>query len=223
MGSRKRVIVFGAGGFAREVRWLIEDIGSASGDLEFAGYAVSDLSHLGERDSRDEVLGDLGWLEQNRTRFDWLALGIGSPASRLRVAEQLVAAFGEQCFPALVHPSVRYDRRTCRFGPGSLVCAGVTATVNVVLEPFALINLHCTLGHEAVIGRSAVLNPSVNISGGVQIGPGVLVGTGAQVLQYLEVGAGATIGAGAVVVKPVGPGETVMGIPAKAVGQRRAP
>ena len=222
MGPKKRVIVFGAGGFAREVRWLIEEIGSTSEALEFAGYAVSDLSLLGEHDSRDEVLGDLRWLEQNRARFDFLALGIGAPASRLRVADQLVAAFGEQTFPSLVHPSVRYDRRTCRFGPGSLVCAGVTATVNVILEPFALINLHCTLGHEAVIGRASVLNPSVNVSGGVRIGPGVLVGTGAQILQYLEVGAGATIGAGAVVVKPVGSGETVVGIPAKALGQRRA-
>jgi acetyltransferase-like isoleucine patch superfamily enzyme len=100
-------------------------------------------------------------------------------------------------------------------GEGVIVCAGTIATVNVRFEPFCMVNLSCTIGHEAVIGRGSVLNPTVNISGGVELGSGVLVGTGVQILQYVKIGDGATIGAGAVVNKNVNAETTVVGIPAK--------
>jgi sugar O-acyltransferase (sialic acid O-acetyltransferase NeuD family) len=218
--GRQRVVVIGAGGFAREVKWLIEEIGAADGSVEFGGYVVSDLSRLGEYDSRGEVHGDLRWLRENPTRFDALAIGIGTPAPRLRVSGELLQDFPEHRWPALVHPSVRLDRRTSKVGHGALVCAGTIGTVHVRLEPFCLVNLACTLGHEAIIGRGTVLNPTVNISGGVVLEDGVQVGTGAQVLQYLTVGTGATVGAGAVVTKNVPPGVTVVGMPAKPLAPR---
>ena len=54
-----------------------------------------------------------------------------------------------------------------------IIGAGVTATVNITLEAFALCNFGCTLGHEARIGAGSVVNPGANISGGVVIGTGV--------------------------------------------------
>lgn len=211
----KRIVVVGAGGFAREVKWLIEEINAVRPRFEFLGYVVSDLSKLGEHDSRDEVLGDFAWLRSNAARVDALALGIGTPVARARVADELLPHFGPERWPALVHPSVRMDTRSVEVGAGAVVCAGVIATVNVRLRPFCVVNLACTIGHEAVIGRAAVLNPTVNVSGGVEIGERVLVGTGSQVLQYLRVGEGATVGAGAVVTRDVPNDETVVGTPAK--------
>jgi serine acetyltransferase len=104
-----------------------------------------------------------------------------------------------------------------RIGEGVILCAGSIATVNIRFEPFCLVGVSCTIGHEAVIGRGCVLNPMVNISGGVELGSGVLVGTGAQILQYIKVGDGARIGSGAVVTRDVNADTTVVGIPAKDV------
>jgi sugar O-acyltransferase (sialic acid O-acetyltransferase NeuD family) len=208
--AKRRIIVLGAGGFAREVAWLIGDIG---GDLEFIGFAVSDLSKLGPHDSKDRVLGDLDWLRAHQDRFEGLALGIGNPAVRLRLPKEL--DFGDDRWPPLVHPSAHFDRKSCKVGPGVLLCANVIGTVNLDFEAFSMLNLSCTVGHEARIGRGSVLNPTVNVSGGVNIGEGVLVGTGAQLLQYTVIGDGATVGAGAVVTKDVPPGATVVGMPAK--------
>ena len=124
-------------------------------------------------------------------------------------------ARNESWWPPLIHPSAVYDRQTCTFGPGTMVAAGVVATVNVDMQPFSLANFGCTIGHETRIGRGSVINPGANLSGGIRIGDGVLVGTGAQVLQYLTVGDGAIVGAGAVVTRDVAAGVTVVGCPAR--------
>lgn len=210
----KKIAVVGAGGFAREVKWLISEINADSEVYEFLGFVASDLTKLGEHDSKAEILGDYSWIEANKG-LDCLALGMGTPSARIKVGKELAARFPKVQWPALLHPMVRLDRASCVIQEGALLCAGVIGTVNLRLERFAMVNLSCTLGHEAVIGEGSVLNPTVNISGGVKIGRGVLIGTGAQVLQYVKVGDGATIGAGAVVLKDVPPGVTVVGVPAK--------
>lgn len=216
--AARRIVVIGAGGFAREVEWLIHEISAAGGiSYQFLGFLVSDLSRLGPKDNTDKLLGDFSWFEKDPGRVDCLAMGIGAPPTRLRLADELNQRFPRLEWPALVHPNVRMDKRSCRIERGVLLCAGNIATVNVHLKEFALVNLACTLGHEAVIGRGTVLNPTVNVSGGVELGDGVLVGTGAQLLQYVNVGEGATIGAGAVVTQDVPPGVTVVGVPAKAM------
>jgi sugar O-acyltransferase (sialic acid O-acetyltransferase NeuD family) len=213
--TKQRVVVVGAGGFARELKWMIREIDRVNPAFEFAGYVVSDLSRIGEHDSRDEIVGDYAWLRSNRSRFDALAIGIGTPAARLKVSRELLPEFPAAMWPALVHPSVRFDSETTEIGPGVILCAGVLGTVNLRFRPFSMVNLSCTIGHEADIGEGCVLNPTVNISGGVILEEGVLVGTGAQVLQYLRVGKGATVGGGSVVTKDVAPGVTVVGAPAK--------
>jgi sugar O-acyltransferase (sialic acid O-acetyltransferase NeuD family) len=210
----KSIAIIGAGGFAREVEWLIKDISAAGDSYDFLGYLVSDRSKLGPHDS--PVLGELEWLHDHPV--DCLAVGIGSPSVRSVLPEELKKSFPDIQWPPLVHPSVKMDKRTCSIGEGALLCAGVIATVQIRFDAFCLVNLSCTIGHEAIIGKGSVLNPTVNISGGVTIGDGVLIGTGAQVLQYLKVGDGASVGAGAVVTKNVPNGITVVGVPAKPFG-----
>ncbi len=212
----QRIVVIGAGGQARETEWLVREINAQAPRYEFLGFVVGDLDRLGERDSCDRVLGDYSWLEQH-SEVDCVAIGIGTPETRLKVAAEMTSRFPHLQFPALVHPSAIFDQETCRIGRGVLLCAGVVATVNVIVEDFAMANFGCTLGHEAHIGKASVVNPGANISGGVVLEEAVLVGTGAQILQYVHVGARAKIGAGAVVISDVAPGQTVVGVPAAQV------
>lgn len=224
----QRIAIAGAGGMAREVRWLIEAIDrdhvarTGAHAFEFAGYLVANAAHLGPYDSRDHILGDDAWLEAHAGDLDALALGIADPRLRMKVQRGLAARAPKLAWPALVHPRAELDLASCTLAEGVMLCSTVLATVNITFEPFALVNPLVTIGHESRIGRGSVINHSANISGGVTIGAGVLVGIGARVLQYLDIGDGAVVGAGAVVTKNVPAGETVVGMPAKPLPRRDA-
>ncbi|HEY1154200.1 MAG TPA: serine O-acetyltransferase [Pseudolabrys sp.] len=86
-------------------------------------------------------------------------------------------------------------------------------------------------GETAVIGDNCSILQGVTLGGTgkadedrhPKIGNGVLIGAGAKVLGNIKIGDCARIGAGSVVVKDVPPRVTVVGVPARIVGEAGAP
>jgi len=81
------------------------------------------------------------------------------------------------------------------------------------------------IGETAEIGDDVLLYQGVVLGGTTQkkgkrhptVGNKVVIGTGATVLGDVSVGDGSRIGSGSVVIKPVPPGATVVGIPGRVV------
>ena len=108
----------------------------------------------------------------------------------------------------------------------------------VDINPAAKIGKGIMLDHATglVVGETAVIGDNVSILQGVtlggtgkadedrhpKIGNGVLIGAGAKILGNIRVGDCARVGAGSVVVKEVPPHVTVVGVPARAIGETKA-
>lgn len=214
MTTRTPIIVFGAGGFGREVVVLLRDIERKDpGSWEVLGFvddAVPNLSlcqalgvaYLGDRTAA-RTQAPAG------TRF---VAAIGDGLARRSVSEDLVNRGFEPA--TLVHPSA-WIGDCVSLGAGSVVCAGSILTTNITFGEGAQINLACTIGHDVVAGDYVTLSPAVSLSGAVQIGDLSTVYTRAAVNPRVAVGSRAVVGAGAVVAKDVPDHETVVGIPAK--------
>ena len=105
----------------------------------------------------------------------------------------------------------------------------------VDINPACRIGKGIMLDHATgfVAGETAVIGDNVSILQGVtlggtgkadedrhpKIGNGVLIGAGAKVIGNIKIGECARIGAGSVVVKDVPPRVTVVGVPARIVGE----
>jgi serine O-acetyltransferase len=101
----------------------------------------------------------------------------------------------------------------------------------IEIHPAAVIGRRLFIDHGmgVVIGETAEIGDDVTLYQGVTLGgtslnkgkrhptlgDGVIVGSGAKVLGGFTVGAGARVAANAVVLEPVAPGMTVVGVPAK--------
>ncbi|OYT85077.1 MAG: serine O-acetyltransferase [Pseudomonas sp. PGPPP4] len=105
------------------------------------------------------------------------------------------------------------------------------------IHPAARLGRGIMLDHGTgiVIGETAVVEDDVSILQQVTLGGtgkeqgdrhpkvrrGVMIGAGVKILGNLEIGEGAKIGANSVVLHPVAPHTTVVGIPARPVGRPR--
>lgn len=209
------LVIYGAGGFARELAWLAEKCPASDGLNYHAVCFVDD-----NREYWDSIVNGLPVmsLEAARQRFPEAALasGIGAPRSRQATVEKARAA--GFAMATIIHPLVEYSQ-SVEIGEGSVLCGGSILTTNISLGQHVQVNLNCTLGHDAILGDYSTLAPGVHVSGWVHLGKRVYVGTGAVFINGtkdtpLTIGDDAIIGAGACVTRPVAQGTTVVGVPA---------
>jgi sugar O-acyltransferase (sialic acid O-acetyltransferase NeuD family) len=209
------IVIYGAGGFAREVAWLAEECGH-----EVKCFIDDNRAHGPERLNDFPVLS----LTEAAERFPGahVCAAIGSPAVRRTVTER---ALEHGLRPVtLIDPRVQRSRWVT-FGDGAVVCAGAILTTNITIGDHVQINLDCTIGHDVRMAEYSTLAPGVHVSGWVFLGAGAYVGTGAVIIngnqsEPLTIGDGAVIGAGACVTRSVEPRTTVVGVPAKPVGRK---
>jgi sugar O-acyltransferase (sialic acid O-acetyltransferase NeuD family) len=218
--EKTEIAVYGAGGFGRELAWLVQLCGEAGRPIHLA-CLIDDAPELAGRELNGvPVLG----FESARRRFPGAAVvsGIGIP--RFREAAMARAEAAGARFETIVHPRVEISPWV-ELGEGTVVCAGNVLTTNIVLGKHVQIHPGCTVMHDALVGDFTTLAPGVRVSGFVRIGRAVFVGAGAVIANGtrenpMVVGDGAVIGAAACVIKPVPAGATVAGVPAKVLERR---
>lgn len=214
----KPLVIFGAGGFAREVAALVRDINAVTPSWQLLGFIDDESSLWGRELDELPVLGGCDWLQGQGAHIH-AVLGIGSPSLKCQLAKRLRPHVAS--FPTLVHPTV-VRTPYLQLGEGVVITAGNILTTQIHIGDFAMLNLCCTVGHDTSLGDFVSVSPGCNVSGNVELGAGCDVGTGSKIIQGVRVGAWSIIGAGTVVNRDVPANCTVVGVPAKVIKERPA-
>ncbi len=206
----KSLIIIGAGGFGREVAWLAERINAVEPTWNILGFLDDDPEMAGKIVDDYPVLGECDKAADYPDAYYICSIG----SSRIR--KNVIRRLGAVNYATLIDPSVLISDRVT-VGEGTIICARNIITVDISIGAHVIINLDCTIGHDAVIHDFVTLYPSVNVSGITDIGECSEVGTGAQIIQMKKIGSNSIVGAGAVVVKDIPDKCTAVGSPAKPI------
>lgn len=215
MNAQQPIVIYGAGGFAREVAWLAEACAVPLPQYKVLCFIDDNPAATGKLLNDIPVLS----LAEAAARFPGvgLAVGIGAPRTRELLTTKACAAGFTPV--TLIHPRVERSH-WISYGAGVVICAGNILTTNIQIGNHVQINLDCTIGHDVVMADYATLAPGVHVSGCVQIGRRAYIGTGAVIINGTQehpiiIGDDAVVGAGACVARSVAVGVTVVGVPAK--------
>ncbi len=206
------IIIVGAGGFAREVAWLIDEINLKNQEWNLIG-CLDENNNEAKTLNGYRVLNKSDLVNQSHAYF---VVAIGDSETR----KEVVKRYSSYKFATLVHPDVSISA-TNKIGEGSIICKGNIITVNVDIGKHVIVNIDSTVGHDAILEDFVTILPSVNISGYVRIKECSNVGTGTQIIQEKTIGQNSIIGAGSVVVKDINDYVVAVGIPAREIKNRR--
>ena len=206
--KHSKIYILGAGGMAREVLQLLEDLNLEN---SFTGFAV-ERKYFDQK--KDQILGkrifEIEDIEPEGTK---LIAAIGSPLRRNWIKSLKSKGFE---FLTLVHPSVMIDK-TVEIGEGAIICKSAVLTNQIKIGDFAIINICSSISHNCEIGNFTTVSPGVTIGGDVFIGEASWIGIGATVIQKITIGKGVFLGAGAVVIEDIVDNFLAYGVPAKPV------
>ena len=206
MVRRQRLIIVGAGGYAKSV------LDSLDYERLVVHGFIDERRDLREHMGFPVVAHSLEELEDPERYVYFIA--IGSNPKRRVWFDRIVEAGLELI--TVVDRSARVSSmselgRGCFVGKLAIVNADVSVGDDVVVNTMALIEHGCKVGDHANISTKAAIN------GDVRVGDGSFVGSSSVVAGQLSIGSWTVVGAGAVVVKDVGSGVTVAGVPARKI------
>lgn len=206
------LVIVGAGGFGREVAWLVQEINVASPQMKWNLLGFVDDSAT-ETPEGYPVLGRSSWLNENAKGLH-VVCAIGDPKARQAVLAKIHRP--SLRYATLIHPSVQRSRYVT-IGEGSIVCSGSILTTNVKIGRHCLLNLGTRVGHDSVLHDYSSLMPGANIAGEVEVGEGCYFGLNACVINKTRVGEWTVVGAGATVISDLPERCVAVGVPAKPI------
>ena len=210
----KKIAIYGAGGFGREVACLIRIINEQSPEWDLIGFFDDGI----EKGTNNEYGGVLGGIDEVNSYPEELAIviAIASP----KIVEKIVGNITSSkiYYPNIISPDVTFlDKDNVSVGIGNIISFGCIISCNVTIGDFNILNSMISIGHDATIGNFNSIMPAVKISGEVKIGNKNFFGVNSTVLQQINIGNETVIGASSLVLRKTKDGMTYVGNPASII------
>ena len=212
----KDIAIIGAGGMAREVAWLIENINRQAPTWNIVGFIEDERNKdiIGKTLNGYEVFGEDSWLATYKNEIS-IICGIGNGLIRSSLYTKYSSRSNIE-IATLVDPSVLIDD-SISVGQGSIICRNSVITVNSNIGFGVLVNVNTLIGHDSTIGDYSTLAPFVIASGATTIGDFCNIGSGAFILEGTVIVAKTTVGPLAAVYKNIEIAGTYAGNPTRRI------
>lgn len=210
--NKKPLIIYGAGGFGREIACLIKAINRKQQQWQLVGF-IDDGIPKGTINEYGKVLGDSSLL-QHITEHTALVISIASS----KIIEKITNSITNPniYYPNIIAPDVLFfDKKIFRMGQGNLITFGCRMSCNVNIGNFNIINGQISFGHDVSIGNYNIIMPETRISGESTIGNHNFFGVRSLVLQGIKIGNNTRIGAASVIIRSTKDGYLYYGNPAR--------
>ena len=206
------LIIYGAGGFGREIACLVHAINQIEPRWSLLGF-IDDGLAVGTENEYGTVLGDITTL-QGINEPTALVIAIASP----QIIEKLTRKITNPniWFPNIIAPDVLFfDQNSFKTGNGNIITFSCRISCNITLGDFNILNGQVSLGHDVKLGSYNVLMPETRISGESHIGNSNFFGVRSLVLQGIKIGNNTRIGAASVILRNTKNNSLYIGNPAK--------
>jgi sugar O-acyltransferase (sialic acid O-acetyltransferase NeuD family) len=220
MNQRCRLIIVGAGGFGSEVLWVASSLNAVRPAFDLVGFCDDNASRKGTDAFGHPVLGTPEEAEMVLDEKPSYVCALGNNAARAAMVSRLDALGWEPA--TVIHPSVILAPGAV-VGPGTYIGAGSIVAPNARIGKHVIINLHCSIGHDAVLEDFVQVSPGGRISGNSRLLEGAMLASNAAVAPGRSIGRYATLGACSFALVDVPDGATAVGIPAMVAHRQRRP
>ena len=210
----KDLIIYGAGGFGREIACLVKAINKDNQKWNFIGF-IDDGIEPRLNNRYGTVLGGLSMLNSYPNKVA-VVFSIASPY----ILQALVSSITNPLvsFPNIIAPNVNiFDEEAFSIGKGNVLFFGCRISCDVQIGDFNLFNGFVSLGHDVTMGSFNVLGPSARVSGNSTVGDSNFFGVQSIVLQGMKIGDHTRIGPNSVVIRNTKSNSLYYGNPAKLV------
>jgi len=190
---KKEFVIVAAGGHAKVIIEIIEEMGGSIENLSDNDPKITDL---------------LGYAVTGQPIFNApVIIAIGDNKRRKKVANTIQHEFG-----TAIHPKANISKR-CKVSEGTVIMAGVTVNSEAFIGKHCIVNTNASIDHDCRIGDFVHISPNVSLAGNVTVGEGTQVGIGSCVIPGIQIGKWATIAAGSVIIRDVPDYAIVVGVP----------
>jgi sugar O-acyltransferase (sialic acid O-acetyltransferase NeuD family) len=187
----KNIVIYGSGGFGREVVWLINNINKVKKEWRIVGF-IDDTKKDKYVKYVDNTLL-LGGKEWFQTQSDelYVICAMGSSESRYKIYNEL-SIYKNLKLATLIDPSVAIDD-TAYIGKGSIICYGSNIMAGAKLGKGIVLNIRTAIGHDCTVGDYCTCCVHTVLSGGSRLGEFCEIGSNSFLLKNITLASHVTV------------------------------
>lgn len=209
--ATQKILVLGAGGFARSIADIVEDIPGN----KVVGFVVNIPPFVRGSETGGKPIY---WIDDLETLDKTCKIVNSIVSPEKKIFNEQVRKLGFS-FISIIHPSA-YVSRSAKIGNGVIINSGVQIAANAAIEDFVIINRGTLIGHDVILQAYSYVSTGANIASFVNVGRMVRISMGVNIVEHVNIGENAVVGAGSLVTQDIPDSVRVLGVPARIIERK---